>query len=515
MKSQDIQTSAGAWRSPELPTYLFIYLIIGVLVDPKRSMLGDLDVCWLIRAGELIWQTGRIPETDIFSFTHYGQPWLLYQWGFEVFIGGLHMLAGLGGVVWGSGLLIASSYAIFFYFMLRLGIHRGHCIGLVALVMQINSFNWLSRPNTASIFFYIFLLLLLEGYRKSPSHRIWFLPLLFILWTNVHLGFTSGLMVVLLYGLWARFFPNGFREKEQYRDNRLLVVFILCLLATLINPYGPRLFTYLWELSRATTMNSSICELHSPDFHSPAHLTLILLFVLLFWFGGFRYPGRGVLFSLVSITLVMALFSARHIPYFSIPAIIHLSYIWVARKSQTSEVRVPRVDQTKGWGWGLAFAGVSLVAVVIIGNLRPEFYDFNEKWVPKGATDYLETVVGKPEPSRVFTSGGGTQWNDYLLYRLYPRIKVFIDTRFDMYGDAFFKNYLTLVNNLRCDLTSLDPWKIDFLILQKKEKKDNQKEDRSPLITPMGPPPALPPWKIVYEDEKTMVYRNLDNAPEN
>jgi len=31
----------------------------------------------------------------------------------------------------------------------------------------------------------------------------------------------------------------------------------------------------------------------------------------------------------------------------------------------------------------------------------------------------------------------------------------------------------------------------------------------------MGPPPALPPWKIVYEDEKTMVYRNLDNAPEN
>ena len=472
----------AAWKSPELPTYCFIYLLIGLLAVPKSFLLVDLDVCWLVRTGELIWQTGQLPATDVFSFTHNGHPWVLYQWGFELFVGGLHLLAGLGGVVWGGALLIALAYSLLFNFLLRLGIHRGMCMGMVALTMLINSFHWLCRPNTASILFYIFLLILLEGYRYYPGRKVWLLPLLFLLWANVHLGFISGLMVVLLYGLWAWFAPSAFRGPESSKDSRLLLVFALCLLATCINPYGPSLLVYLWQLSQATNMNARIGELHSPNFHSPVHFTLILLFVLVFWIGGRKYSGRELLLTLMCITLTMALFSTRHIPYFSIPAAIHLAYAWRARKNQASEAPLPSVSQGKGWGWGLLGGIVCLAWVVFIAQWRPGFYDFDEKRVPKGATAYLGKLVAGPEPSRIFTTGGGGQWNDYLLYHLYPRIRVFIDTRFDMYGDDFFKKFIMLDDKLRCDLKSLDPWKIDFLIFKKdnandKEQEKNQEEE--------------------------------------
>ena len=163
---------------------------------------------------------------------------------------------------------------------------------------------------------------------------------------------------------------------------------------------------------------------------------------------------------------------------------------------------------SKGWGWGVIGAFACLAWVFLIFQWHPTFYHFDKNRVPYGATEYLMRVANKDNPSRVFTAGGGAQWNDYLLYQLYPRIRVFIDTRFDMYGDIFFKNYLTLSENLRCDLTTIKSWKIDYLIFQKKEKSDEIDEN---LVKPIGPPQAEPPWVIAYEDDQALIYHNMSN----
>ena len=494
-------------KLPDLPIFFFIYIFIGILTIPNNFLLDDLDVCWLTRTGELIWQNGQLPTADVFSFTHQGKPWVLYQWGFEFFLGGLHLLAGLGGVVWGGALLIALTYSLLFHFLLKLGIHRGVCIGLVVLTMLINSFHWLCRPNTASILFYTYLIIFLENHRRSPkNHTIWALPLLFLLWANVHLGFTSGLMVLLVYALGAWFFPTFFREEQQVKDCRLMLVFFLCLIATFINPYGPYLFKYLWELSQATNMNRGISELHSPDFHSPFFLLFALQICLVFLISHKTYSGRELLLVVLCITLIMALFSARHIPYFSIPAIIHLAYSWKAR-SGIENKPINLLNQHNGWGWGLTIATICLAGVTLAHRSNLEFYDFSEKRAPKAATAFLEKNLGESSPARIFTSGGGAQWNDYLLYKLFPRVKLFIDTRFDMYGDEFFKKFIILRQKLRCSLQPLEPWRIDFLIIEKNQGKD--KNDPTDLV---GWPPATFPWKLIYEDDQAMIYRNLKNA---
>lgn len=491
-------------RFPELPSLLFIYLVIGLLSIRQSFLLNDLDVCWLIRTGELILQTGNLPESDIFSFTYYGKAWVLYQWGFEIFLGGLHLLAGLGGVIFGVTILIALAYSLLFNFLLRTGIHRGICIGLVSLTMLANSFHWLARPNTASILFYITLITILENYRNFPNRRIFLLVFLFIFWANIHLGFIFGLLVLFIYALWAFLIPNNFRPSWNRKDYKLLFVFTLCLIATLINPYGFQLFSYLWDLSQATNMNAHIGELHSPNFHSPRHFAFIIQLILLFWFGGINYSGKTLFLTIMCITLIMGLYSARHIPYFSVPASIHIAYSLKGKEGELKKLLFSS-NFKNGWGWGFTVFFLCFIWVILIYRFRPEFYYFSEKKIPIGATKYFESVIDDNEKINILSTGAGGQWNDYFLYRFYPRVRVFIDTRFDMYGDTFFKNYLTLRNNLKCDLSSLKAWDIDFLVLKKNKKIESQ---INLLLEPLDRPLAVPPWKLVFEDEQAIIYHN-------
>src|SRR6516164_6132799 len=64
-----------------------------------KALLGDGDTGWHIRTGEWILANGRVPETDIFSFTKPGQPWYAWEWLSDVIFAWLHQHWGLAGVV--------------------------------------------------------------------------------------------------------------------------------------------------------------------------------------------------------------------------------------------------------------------------------------------------------------------------------------------------------------------------------------------------------------------------------
>ena len=486
-----------ALKFPELPTLLFIYLFIGLLSFRENLMLRDLDVCWLIRTGELIWNTGNLPETDIFSFTHYDKPWVLYQWGFELFLGGLHILAGLGGVVFGGIFLIALSYSILFYFLLRLDVHRGICIFLIALAMIVIGPSWYSRPNTASILFYILIFMILENYRIESSKKIWLLPFLFLVWANIHLGFTSGLMVILIYSMWAYLDPVEFRKEQNYRKNlKLFFVFFLCVFSTIINPYHFKLYAYLCTLAFSKNMNNGIGELQSPDFHSSDNIPFLVLILILLWFGSLKYRGRCILLTLTSITLFMSLFSSRHIPYFTIAAVIHLAYVFKEKRRSSSSSILSTKNYQKGWAWGLIASIVFFIWTFAIFKAGWTFYDFPSKIIPKNLTAHIETLIDEENPSRIFIYGDGGQWNDYLIYRLYPKIRVFIDTRFDMYGDKFFAFDSILSSRVFCNLNELLPLGIEFLIVKKVPKEY------------FNLPGEIFPWVLIYEDSQAKLFQN-------
>jgi hypothetical protein len=190
------------------------------------------------------------------------------------------------------------------------------------------------------------------------------------------------------------------------------------------------------------------------------------------------------------VTLCLGLYSVRHIPYFGITATFHLAQ--ALRKTESSK-DLSAGHLTRGWGWALMGAILSLIWVVGIAYQNPSFYKFPDHRIPRQATDYLARQYKGGKPIRLFSSDD--QWADYFIYRLYPQVLVFFDTRFDLYGDVFFNKFISLRNEIPYNLDALSPWEVDFLVLNKREIPRR---------------PALKPgWELVYEDEESLIYRPL------
>ncbi len=480
-----------AWKAPELPVVLFLGIILVLTLLPLKHALRDLDVGWLIRYGEIIWETGRLPEADIFSFTQNGRSWTLYQWGFELYCGGLHRLAGLGGVIWGTALLVALTYSLLLYFLLSLRLHRLWCIGLTILALMAGSHYWYGRPGTANFLFYLLVLALLEGYRQAPRRQIWALPPLFVLWANVHIGFVVGLMAVLLYGLWAGLAPGAWRAGATRRDFRILAIFPLCVAALCLNPHGPYLLAYVKGATSSTFLNDNILELQSPNFHNAALSLFIGQLVLLLWLSIGNFPARSLFMALLTITLAMALYSGRHITFFSLTATVVLAHM--LRDCWGLKADAPLDKPGQGWGWGMLGGALALIWVIAVPSWTPGYYDFDPKQVPRGVATFLESQSPKAPPLRVFSQD--SQWASYLIYQLYPNAEVFIDSRYEFYGEDFIRKSWDLLDKAMQNPQVLNPWKVDFLIFRK---------DKLPFR-----PEAKADWVPVYEDSQALIFRHL------
>ena len=76
------------------------------------SMLADGDTGWHLRTGEWILAHGRVPQQDLFSFTHAGQSWYAWEWLWDVCFGFLNSHFGLQAVVAASMLLVCCTSAL-------------------------------------------------------------------------------------------------------------------------------------------------------------------------------------------------------------------------------------------------------------------------------------------------------------------------------------------------------------------------------------------------------------------
>ena len=113
--------------------------------------------------------------------------------------------------------------------------------------------------------------------------------------------------------------------------------------------------------------------------------------------------------------------------------------------------------------------------------------EFDPKSYPAGA---IETLRRDPS-ARIFTYD---QWGDYLIYRLYPRHKVFVDGRSDFYGDDFEEE---VPRRPECELRlGEDPGRL--------RRRHDFIAPSSPLA---GALKESSRWRVVYDDGVALVFR--------
>jgi hypothetical protein len=178
----------------------------------------DPDFGWALESGRYITAHG-IPAHDVFSYTAPNFPWIDHEWLSDVLIAALYR--------WGGMAMVAAVFAGVWLAALAVAARKHWAVMALAGVGLINFFT--IRPLAITG-----LLLATELLIWQHPRRRWTLIPLFGLWANLHGGFALGLAVLGFLTVWER----------QWRWWWLVPAAVV---ATFINPYGPRLYVEIWR----------------------------------------------------------------------------------------------------------------------------------------------------------------------------------------------------------------------------------------------------------------------------
>lgn len=279
------------------------------------------DLWWHLAAGRWMWKHKSLPWTDPWSFTRAGEPWLHHEWLADLVYYGWMRILGMPSLLYWMWGVILLTFLLLLHLLHRLSGHlvASYLATLLALVTSATFFE--IRPHLYTLLAYVVLLHVLLLWPRWS----WAVPLLFVLWVNVHAGFVFGLItltVVLAITTFLR--PASAAERK-----RAVAVWVGSLLAALVNPYGVHTLVYpfSYALDSSSPYRETLMEWLSPfsaGVQVPSYYVAIAAAlgagVWLWRARAYRDP-RGLTlvgFVLTALTLAMSLRSRRFIPLFAI-----------------------------------------------------------------------------------------------------------------------------------------------------------------------------------------------------
>jgi hypothetical protein len=445
----------------------------------------DPDLWWHLQTGHDIVSTRSIPATDIYSFTKAGSEWVTHEWLSEVLMYGIYRLIGWGGLIAVFSALIVAALA-FCYKRCEGKPYVAALATLLAAAASSPTFGM--RPQMLTFLLASIYLVILDRYvREGLARGLWILPPLMLLWVNLHAGFALGLALIALY------IVGLVLDKSWNRIKPLTYAALACIALVPLNPNGFRMFLYPYETLKSRAMAALIHEWASPDFHQTMFLPLAAL--LLATLGVLAIsPIRsrfGELFLLL-ITGFGALRSARHIPIFALVAApVFAKHLWNLLISRGWDKKFTAAEAPVA-GASLVFSVLFLLAPSVFGAVNVWHFvahrqTYEAKNYPVAAVDFLSA---QRLPAPIYNKYA---WGGYLIRRLYPEYRVYIDGRADVYGDAFMIETLKTYDG---DTKWREP--LDRLAV------------RTVLIDPNVPLASLlradQGWQRVYEDDLAVIF---------
>ena len=164
---------------------LFIFLLVCLSFFLLCFYIKDSDYYWHIKAGEKMLEEGILTK-DIFSWYMNGKYWMSHEWLFEVTIAFLRNIFGSLHMIIYPFICILSLLSILF-FSNKESFYKNtlFSLGWITLFIFIITGFIQVRPHMISFCFVgITMYLLFDLYKNNDSKKIWFLPLLGVLWSS-------------------------------------------------------------------------------------------------------------------------------------------------------------------------------------------------------------------------------------------------------------------------------------------------------------------------------------------
>ncbi len=467
--------------------WLVFLLTVAATLSLRPASVVDPDVWWHLRTGDWIVLHHAVPWQDVFGRYTLGHTWIDYTWLFDVLVASLYELKGLSGILAFTGTLIVASVVCVFG-LLSKRMSQGYALSLSALFLIVILPLATPRPWLFSMFLLILelRLLLCASEQNRPYLLVSVVPL-FAVWANLHVQFVYGLALLLLFASVASL-PRRYIGSDQHllrlRVPWWWASFALAIGATLVNPYGWRIYSVVWTYASQKTAVDSIGEMHALAFRSVTDWAALALFSLAV--GSFAWSRkRSVLLPAFLLAGGWCGFHTRRDVWFL--AVLSVAVIALALREKSTPKPLNR------WQTGMALllsAGI-YGAQLHWGDLsNQKLQQAVDQSYPEKASQYIETHAS-PDP--LFNP---YDWGGYLIWRLPGRL-VSIDGRAQLYGDDGLSSAFA-------NQGGGPAWR-DYPPLQKANTVLAERE--SPLASLLRMDPA---YKLVYEDKSAVIFVHAD-----
>ncbi len=406
--------SAFHWLRPEWVSFLtperFVVCLLFLLIWVLAALMHpQSDTWWQLRAGQDFWREGTVSLVERYSHTVNGGFWMNHEWLTHAVFYGVYSIGGLPLLTAMAATVCTAAIAVTWSLMSGPAMVR---LGLIALSVLTFARGWSPRP-------YIFTLLLLGLTAKLLlSNRSWWLPLVFVVWANLHGGFTMGIALVGASVVAA--VPDG-----KTAVLRRLALLGCCLMATLITPLGWSFYAEL-PASLARLKAYQVSEWQSPTLANPSlHAFWLAVPVLVVatarrWREILAKADDRLLVVAAFVFLPFALSYVRSVTPFLVLALPALSRVLpMALPERTAEA------STGGRLYAGALGAAVIAALAVVGTAwAAPWKSLQWEPLPHDAMGAINACEGRLYNS--YNDGG------YLIWFM-PDRQVFLDSRQDPY----------------------------------------------------------------------------------
>ena len=468
---------------------IIVSLFFILIIISQMNTIVDIDLWWILKTGEFITTNLNVPRIDIFSYTLGNNEWVNHEWFSQVIFYTVFQRFGWAGINMLKALVV--SLCFFILLFLVFSRYKKMVFYLFIALFSILAFGYRSfaRPEIFS-----YLLLCIYFYSLEKRKGLFILPVLQILWVNLHGYFILGPLLIFLYsvGEWL----SGEKDKAK----RLAIVFMWTAFACFISPYFYKGAFYPFRILLDVFTEQKLWIRNMTEVMMPVNSDFgAYAFLWVFTFLSSATFVLNIKKAKISHVLVYAfLFAASYFAIRNIPMFIFLGVPLAS--INFNEARLTKERQEKMFYFPFAIA----ICCVIYFFASDGYYKFTGQFpmrktgievskllTPSGACNFLKKnhIEG-----RIFNT---VDFGPYIAYEFYPEKRIFIDSRSDLYRDDFYKIYSMVEDNPVALEKVRGAYNFDISLIRHLFK------DTVKLLRYLH---ENPEWAMVYYDENSAVF---------
>ena len=463
--------------------WIFLAVALPVLAALLAS-LSSVDLAYHLRAGDEILASRSIPRVDTWTFTAEGLPWVDQQWGSQVILSTVFRIAGWTGLA----LLRAVLVGVIFGCLLLIGSRRGWSARNAAL-LTLGAFVVAApalalRPQLLGMTLFAITLVIVEDRHRHPA-RLWAIPILVVLWANLHGSFFLAPLVLGLAWL------EDVAARAPRRD-LTAVIAVVSVIAACVTPLGPSVWAYAIGLSSNADVTRRVTEWQPTTIRDGTGLLFfasVAAVVVLIARSGRAVPWPTL--AWLGVFVAIGLYAQRGIAWWALAAVVPITGLFAISASAlepTTSRLMKRLNVVVAGA--LILAGVALLPIwrqvdPATGAPVAVLTD-----APLGVTAALRdlTVPG----DRVFNPQAWGSWFEFAV----PEVKVALDSRIEFFPVDVWDAYDAVVSGREGWESRLRSWGVDVVVVD---------DPDGPFAARLG----AAGWVPAYVDEDGSIFREV------